>query len=460
MAETAYDLWRDKVLDLLYQQISIREVSPETSFFHEACQFDLLGRQSFAHLSCAPTDFKKNQLRQSKLWTAYEKICRQVLCHRDDIKFYHLYRLLLKMYHGLEIINDPLDEDVKTLELMAKQISRDCHKMHAFVRFKEINTNNKAYYIAYHEPDHFILKRNITFFKERFSTIDWVIISPYAMIAWNGKRTFYREGSFDRPDLPNDPVENLWKTYFAHIFNPARVKIKAMKNEMPTRYWKNMPETDLIPDLIRNASSIVEQMRLQSVQNRKSVADFLPHKLTNQSLQDASEKCQACDLCEGEPIWGYGRPSAVLALVFSRPLSKTVQQHMEDALKRAGFDVDKIYYTQSLKHTSQIKRLSSLTSQAMTCRRWLMEELGLVKPITIICFGRLAIHSVFGLPIQITQSKYKSPLCQSTFIAQEAVNILNDKNAFDKIFQLSKEVLAEKIRFQNTQFKTTRLLPH
>ena len=47
----------------------------------------------------------------------------------------------------------------------------------------------------------------------------------------------------------------MWKTYYASIFNPARVKIGAMLKEMPKKYWKNMPETALVPGLIAGAQA-------------------------------------------------------------------------------------------------------------------------------------------------------------------------------------------------------------
>ena len=43
-----------------------------------------------------------------------------------------------------------------------------------------------------------------------------------------------------------DPAEELWRKYYASIFNPARLKVGAMLKEMPRKYWKNMPETALI----------------------------------------------------------------------------------------------------------------------------------------------------------------------------------------------------------------------
>jgi hypothetical protein len=59
-----------------------------------------------------------------------------------------------------------------------------------------------------------------------------------------------------RADAPDgDPVEEVWKTYYASIFNPARVKVKAMTKEMPKKYWKNMPETALVGELIAGAQA-------------------------------------------------------------------------------------------------------------------------------------------------------------------------------------------------------------
>ena len=52
---------------------------------------------------------------------------------------------------------------------------------------------------------------------------------------------------------PEDAREELWRTYFQNIFNPARLKVKAMQAEMPKKYWRNLPEASLIPGLIAGA---------------------------------------------------------------------------------------------------------------------------------------------------------------------------------------------------------------
>lgn len=63
-----------------------------------------------------------------------------------------------------------------------------------------------------------------------------------------------------KPALPEDASEHLWLTYFRNIFNPARLKVKAMQSEMPKKYWKNMPEAAAIPDLIASAPERVRRM--------------------------------------------------------------------------------------------------------------------------------------------------------------------------------------------------------
>ena len=57
-----------------------------------------------------------------------------------------------------------------------------------------------------------------------------------------------------RADAPTeDALETLWRTYYASTFNPARLRTNAMRAEMPKRYWKNLPEADLIAPLVHDA---------------------------------------------------------------------------------------------------------------------------------------------------------------------------------------------------------------
>ena len=73
------------------------------------------------------------------------------------------------------------------------------------------------------------------------------------------------EGS-DPADAPSeDAQEELWRTYYASTFNPARLRTRMMQSEMPKQYWKNLPEASLIPELVASAASRTVSARIVSI---------------------------------------------------------------------------------------------------------------------------------------------------------------------------------------------------
>ena len=91
----------------------------------------------------------------------------------------------------MEIATDPL---VHRLERMAKSVRRDLHKMHAFVRFRQVEDEAGERYVAWFEPDHHILEATAGFFVERFRGLDWTILTPEGRIRWDG-RTLHRRSA-------------------------------------------------------------------------------------------------------------------------------------------------------------------------------------------------------------------------------------------------------------------------
>jgi hypothetical protein len=87
-------------------------------------------------------------------------------------------------------------------------------------------------------------------FKDR-----WSILTPERCVHWDRSALHFSAGAI-RGDAPaGDAMEDLWRDYYSSIFNPARLKVAAMVREMPKRYWKNLPEAQLIPGLIREATA-------------------------------------------------------------------------------------------------------------------------------------------------------------------------------------------------------------
>lgn len=183
-----------------------------------------------------------------------------VLCHRDIGRHALLYRLLWRIGEGQRALLDrATDADVHRATRLAQAVRRDTHKMKAFVRFRQIEGEDNAY-LAWFEPDHYIVDRVAPFFMRRFAGMRWAILTPYRSVQWDGAQLWAGEGA-QRADVPGDDAEDaLWRTYYASIFNPARLNVRMMRQEMPQKYWKHLPEAHLLPDLIREAGRRVRDM--------------------------------------------------------------------------------------------------------------------------------------------------------------------------------------------------------
>jgi uracil-DNA glycosylase len=187
-------------------------------------------------------------------------LASMVLCHRDPQRHALLYRIAWRIAEGeRHLLGRATDPDTHQASQWAKSVGRDTHKMKAFVRFKAVPGEDNAF-IAWFEPEHFIVDRVAPFFARRFAGMRWAILTPDRSVAWNGEGLSFGEGA-KRSDAPvDDAREDLWRTYYASIFNPARLNPRMMRQEMPKKYWKHLPETHLLPELIKTAGRRVQAM--------------------------------------------------------------------------------------------------------------------------------------------------------------------------------------------------------
>lgn len=179
-----------------------------------------------------------------------------VLAHADPDRHARLYRLLWRLAAGerglLGIATDP---DVAWARAAASAVRRERHKMKAFVRFREMVDAGGPVYVAWFEPAHDVLPLVAPFFACRFAGMRWSILTPARSAYWDGTALYPGPGA-SRSDAPgDDALEDLWRVYYASTFNPARLKVDAMRKEMPVRYWKHLPEARLIPALVRDAGA-------------------------------------------------------------------------------------------------------------------------------------------------------------------------------------------------------------
>ncbi len=344
---------------------------------------------------------------------------------------------------------------------------RDLHKMHAFVRFRKVlepgdpslrpvvvdellpaDPNPQAHhlvletptpfgpvkseieqcapadpipddqcehFIAWYQPDHRILPLAAPFFAERFAIMRWTILTPDASVSWDpvAKQLSFAPG-VPRDRAPaEDELETLWRAYYASIYNPARLNPQAMKSEMPVRYWKNLPEIDMLPTLITQSKTRVATMVTRQ-QSQPTAQPFVPEDHTLPVLIAAMPSCKGCDLyCHAtQVVPGRGPASATLMLVGEQPGDKEdlagepfigpAGAVLDGILAELGIPRPEVFVTNAVKHFKFVQRgklrlhQNPRMSEISACRPWLLAEIDAVKPKVILCLGASASKSLLG----------------------------------------------------------------
>ena len=355
---------------------------------------------------------------------AFLQEARFAACHRDAQRWALLYRLLWRLTHGeRELLASELDADVVRLRAMARQVRRDEHKMHAFVRFREVTPDGgTVHYVAWHRPDYRIMRLAAPFFVERFRTMRWSILTPDESADWDGTTLTFGPGVAASTAPAEDTLEDLWRTYYRAMFNPARVNPRATKRELPVRHWPTLPEAQLIPSLIAEASSRVRMM-VESTSPVVSARSFVPEGASLEDLQRASHTCRGCTLYETatQVVFGEGPATARLMLVgeqpgdaedlSGQPFVGPAGAVLDRAIADAGLTRSDIYLTNAVKHFTfrrEGKRRiheRPRVSDVRACRPWLEAEIHRVKPAALVCLGSTAAHALLGPSIRIQRDR-------------------------------------------------------
>ena len=253
MIEPSFDAWRDKARCLLRQG-----ARPEAIDWCDAEE----GGGLLAETGVA---YQAGKGHPIKVPEEFISLARNVCAHTDRRRFAILYRLLHRLTLGGErhLLNAPSDSDMRQCQMWAKAVGRDIHKMHAFVRFRLVGTDSESgreQFVAWFEPMFRIVRLATPFFERRFARMDWSILTPDECAHWDGTRLTFSPGVSGREVPDADAQDDLWRTYYRSIFNPARLKVKAMQSEMPMKNWKNLPEAEIIASLIDQSGERVQKM--------------------------------------------------------------------------------------------------------------------------------------------------------------------------------------------------------
>lgn len=97
------------------------------------------------------------------------KLAKRVIPHSDPGRFAVLHDLAVRSRKHPALLERSIDPAVFRAALMAKAVKRDIHKMHAFVRFRQVPGADPEQFVAWFEPDHFIEEATAPFFARRLT---------------------------------------------------------------------------------------------------------------------------------------------------------------------------------------------------------------------------------------------------------------------------------------------------
>lgn len=283
-----------------------------------------------------------------------------VACHRDPGRWNLLYRILWRLQSDKKLLHIDSDPDVAQLRSLAHQVRHDLHKMHAFVRFRQIEDER---------------------------------------------------GETHAPQP--DQLEGLWLSYYASIFNPARTNPELMRSHMPVRYWRSLPEIQLLPHLLSSADSRVESM-VMAQSDLVTAQPYVPPHPSLSAIRQALPSCRGCDLYRHatQAVSGKGKASAALMLIGEQPGDQEdlkgepfvgpAGQMLRKALDELSIDAKSVYMTNAVKHFKFVQRgklrlhQKPRMSEINACRPWLEAEIDALKPKVILCLGASAAKAVLG----------------------------------------------------------------
>jgi len=409
-----YEMWQAAARDLLQHEqppAAIEWVDQSTA------QPDLGG---FTGAAPAPAE----RARTIVVPRAFVAKAALAACHRDPQRWALLYAVVWRLTHGeRRLLADDSDSEVIRLNTMVSQVRRDEHKMHAFVRFRAVReSETQTRFVAWHRPDHYIVRLAAPFFVERFRTMRWSILSPDRSAHWDGTALTFGPGVPASAAPADDRLEDLWRTYYAAMFNPARVNPRAMTRELPVRHWPTLPEARLIPSLLADAAARVGQM-IEQPGTATSARPFVPAGGELPALQAAATQCRGCPLYAPatQVVFGEGPSTSRIMLVGEQPGDEEDQVGapfvgpagavLDRALAAAGVERSAIYVTNAVKHFSfrrEGKRRiheRPRATEMRACRPWLEAEIDRVKPLVIVCLGSTAAQTLLGPQVRIQRDR-------------------------------------------------------
>lgn len=181
----------------------------------------------------------KNSIIKNFSYSFYDSIVK-VFASSSDKKEIAIAKTLKKLYVNGFYYLESADEDVIQFRDLLKRVSGEIHSFKGLLRFDE----KEGILFAKFEPQNDILFFIYRHFKSRLVNEKFVIadLRRDKAVIYNGERGEFFKFEMDENLKSEDAYVDLWLSFYDAVAIDERKNEKLRMQNMPKKYWKNLPE--------------------------------------------------------------------------------------------------------------------------------------------------------------------------------------------------------------------------
>ena len=228
---------------------------------------DICSIDNFQELMFAEKIFvSSNSSRSERVWKAWQKKIFTKLNQLPLLAFlsaqpgiemnlYHFARLAFASSTPIE--GNYSDPQILEVRKASRRVTQEAMRMLQFVRFQQ--TKDGIYFSGI-RPRYDVLPMTLKHFKDRFADQNWIIYDMKRDYGFyynqkNVDEVYLNDKTFNTTNgrVPLDILEDeeseyqsMWNEYCKNITIKERLNLKLQKQHMPKRYWRFLPEKNII----------------------------------------------------------------------------------------------------------------------------------------------------------------------------------------------------------------------
>ena len=252
MTVLVYDGSFEGLLTAVFEVYEYRFADPEI-----VSAANSVSRNMFAEVHEVMTSAEKADRVLKKLETALGKrgvsqLLKVYLSERADLEMLILRAVQKAVQNpSRNILHNYGDPVILEISKICKSVSREVHRMHAFVRFEKLKD---GVYFAKIEPDFNVLPLTVKHFRDRYRDQQWMIFDlkrHYGVFYDLHTAEFFQPAEDTALSFRNTgellheeemQYRKLWQRYFFKTNIPERRNPALHHRSLPKRYWKYLTE--------------------------------------------------------------------------------------------------------------------------------------------------------------------------------------------------------------------------